>query len=559
MSYHYLEITRGVEVGRRFALPDGALSIGRSSQNAIALNPAEKSVSSHHAIIYKSATRIMLQDMQSTNGTFVNEQQVGEKDLSPGDVVGFGKNGPRLKFIVSETELELAAAAPAASDTAPVRPSTRAKTVEDRSVSFVSRDTGASTCREEYNTITRIKQDIPPDDTFLPPSATMEMEKKILHKRLGSSDMHKLVKNGERIEKIIGRGNVDEAQANLLRTAHGAYRKSQRQWVVVLSAVVGISLVTIAYFAVRAYQYRALLNHAQSIESELDDVEKKISDAKSRPDASKNELRRLVMELEEKNAKLAAMKTKIDTDDFGEFYSDPLEKTIDGILRRFGETDYHIPEEMVERVRFHIDVYSGRMKPTIARYLIRKEKYFPMIHRIFREKNMPVELCYISMLESGFNPNALSHAGARGLWQFMKPTGQKFGLRIDDQTDERLDPEKATHAAAEYFKDLIGIFGGKSSVMLAMAAYNAGEGRIMGALRKIDNPMRNRDFWYIYRMGYLAEETNEYIPRMIAMMIISERPADYGFDAKPAATASAADLEQETDFLDFDVEDTSLE
>ena len=340
---------------------------------------------------------------------------------------------------------------------------------------------------------------------------------------------------------------------------HFATRKSQRQWVVVLSAVVGISLVTIAYFAVRAYQYRALLNHAQSIESELDDVEKKISDAKSRPDASKNELRRLVMELEEKNAKLAAMKTKIDTDDFGEFYSDPLEKTIDGILRRFGETDYHIPEEMVERVRFHIDVYSGRMKPTIARYLIRKEKYFPMIHRIFREKNMPVELCYISMLESGFNPNALSHAGARGLWQFMKPTGQKFGLRIDDQTDERLDPEKATHAAAEYFKDLIGIFGGKSSVMLAMAAYNAGEGRIMGALRKIDNPMRNRDFWYIYRMGYLAEETNEYIPRMIAMMIISERPADYGFDAKPAATASAADLEQETDFLDFDVEDTSLE
>ena len=71
--------------------------------------------------------------------------------------------------------------------------------------------------------------------------------------------------------------------------------------------------------------------------------------------------------------------------------------------------------------------------------------------------------------------------------------------------------------------------------MLAMAAYNAGEGRIVGALRKIDNPMRNRDFWYIYRMGYLAEETNEYIPRVIALLIISEHPQQYNFEGLPSA------------------------
>ena len=88
--------------------------------------------------------------------------------------------------------------------------------------------------------------------------------------------------------------------------------------------------------------------------------------------------------------------------------------------------------------------------------------------------------------------------------------------------DERLDPEKSTEAAAEYFRDLIGIFGGKSSVMLALAAYNAGEGRVMGALKKIADPLRDRDFWYLYRMGYLAEETNEYIPRVIALIILAQ-------------------------------------
>ena len=147
---------------------------------------------------------------------------------------------------------------------------------------------------------------------------------------------------------------------------------------------------------------------------------------------------------------------------------------------------------------------------------------------------------------------ALSHAGARGLWQFMPKTARQFGLKVNDHVDERIDPQKATYAAAEYFKDLIGIFGGKSSVMLCMAAYNAGEGRVMGALRKIDDPMRNRDFWYIYRMGYLAEETNEYIPRVISFIIISEHPEDYGFGDYSGAGTDTGSLESENDFVEFD-------
>jgi membrane-bound lytic murein transglycosylase D len=173
-----------------------------------------------------------------------------------------------------------------------------------------------------------------------------------------------------------------------------------------------------------------------------------------------------------------------------------------------------------------------------------------MIRRVFRENKLPEDLAYVSMLESGFNPRALSPVGARGMWQFMPETGRRYGLRVDNTIDERCEPEKATLAAAKYFRELIAIFGGQSSVMLAMAAYNAGEGRIVGALRKIDNPMRNRDFWYIYRMGYLAEETNEYIPRVMALLIISEHPDQYGFGQIPSAPPESADAEN--DFIPLD-------
>ena len=87
--------------------------------------------------------------------------------------------------------------------------------------------------------------------------------------------------------------------------------------------------------------------------------------------------------------------------------------------------------------------------------------------------------------------------------------------------------------------------------MLVLAAYNAGEGRVQGALRKIDDPLRNRDFWYIYRMGYLAEETNEYIPRVFALMIISENQTDYGFGAVDTSSSGAETPEAENDFVEF--------
>ncbi len=547
MPYYYLEMVRGSVVGQRYLVPDGAVSIGRSSQNTIALPPAEKNVSGHHAILYKSPERILVQDLQSTNGTFVNEERVSERDFVAGDVLGFGQGGPRLKLVVSERELDTSA--PAGAGNA-FGDATSIKTHEEPVPILMSKD---ATANEEQKAIFKLRQQRhTDDDDKVRPSMTMELEKKLIDRNIDTDDMKDLMKQGGRLEKILSRGKVGETQTAMLRGAYKANKSMRRQLYYIIGAILFVSIAVISYFGIRSYQYKHLVTKAKTIKRDLDDYEKRIAAAKQKPEKNAKELEALIAQLEEKQKSFSTLKTKMTEDDFGKFYSDPLEKRIDEVLARFGETDYHIPSEMIDRVRYHIEYYSGNLHSTVARYLQRKDKYFPMIHRIFREKNLPIELAYVSMLESGFNPMALSHAGARGLWQFMPKTGRDFGLVVSDNVDERCDPQKATYAAAEYFKDLIGIFGGKSSVMLCMAAYNAGEGRVMGALRKIDDPMRNRDFWYIYRMGYLAEETNEYIPRVIAFILISEHPGDYGFGDYTGAIADTGSLESETDFVEFD-------
>jgi hypothetical protein len=548
MSYYYLEIVQGLEKGRRYLLSDGAISVGRSSQNTVVLHAGEKSVSGHHAIIYKSQDRITLQDLESTNGTYVNEEKVGERELSGGDVLGFGKTGPRFKLLKSETEPDLSAGARpgfASGD------STSVRTREDEVQRYANKPPSETTGKEDLELITKVRLRMPKDATPLSgPSQTMEMEKKILDKKFDASDMHHLMRDGKRLEKIIDRGKIGDTEASMLRTAHSAHRRSHKQWLIILGAVVAVSITAIAFFAIRATQYKSLLSKGMSLRAKLDAYEAQIADANKDPDANKRKLDSLINELDKAKRQLSTVKQDVRENDYGKFYSDPLEKTIDEVLMRFGETDYHIPKEMVERVRYHIGVYSGTLRGTIGKYIGRKEKYFPMIRRMFSQAKLPEDLAYVSMLESGFNPRALSPVGARGIWQFMPETGRRYGLRVDDKVDERCEPEKATHAAAKYFKELIAIFGGRSSVMLAMAAYNAGEGRVVGALRKIDNPMRNRDFWYIYRMGYLAEETNEYIPRVIALLIISEHPAQYGFTTIPSAPPEQADAPN--DFIPLD-------
>ncbi|HEX4995660.1 MAG TPA: transglycosylase SLT domain-containing protein [Methylomirabilota bacterium] len=186
------------------------------------------------------------------------------------------------------------------------------------------------------------------------------------------------------------------------------------------------------------------------------------------------------------------------------------------------------PVQFNEHVRFFLDRFqTGYRRAITEGRLARSGRYLPMIMDIFKEKGLPEELVFTAMIESGFNPVAVSRAGAKGLWQFMAPTARLYGLRVDRWLDERLDPEKSTVAAANYLRDLYTVFG---SWDLAQAAYNAGEMRVQQAIQGSGT----RDFWVLHRRSpYLLPETKNFVPAIHAATLIGRQPEQYGFTVVP--------------------------
>ncbi len=207
-----------------------------------------------------------------------------------------------------------------------------------------------------------------------------------------------------------------------------------------------------------------------------------------------------------------------------------IEREVLRILRRFGAATPRAAylETFVDEVQRYVDFYRGKHREFFERAYLRKHKYWPTIEAVFGPRSIPIELGYMALVESGFNPRAHSRADALGLWQFIPATGKRYGLR---RRDDFYDVRMATEAASEYLLDLIGIFG-SHSFLLATAAYNAGEGRIQGCLRELEDPFEKRNFWEI--RGCLARETREYVPRIMAAAVIATDPERFGFDLPSA-------------------------
>lgn len=167
-----------------------------------------------------------------------------------------------------------------------------------------------------------------------------------------------------------------------------------------------------------------------------------------------------------------------------------------------------------------------KVKPRFAQWLDRKPKYEPMISAKLAERDMPQDLIYLAMIESGFNPKAKSPAKAGGLWQFVSETGKRYGLTVNKRVDERNQPEKATDAALSYLSDLHDRFG---SWYLAAAAYNTGENRVGRIMRQVTGSEKGTDEDYYRISGLLPKETREYVPMMIAAGRIAKDPERYGF------------------------------
>ncbi|WP_194974956.1 lytic transglycosylase domain-containing protein [Aquiflexum lacus] len=183
------------------------------------------------------------------------------------------------------------------------------------------------------------------------------------------------------------------------------------------------------------------------------------------------------------------------------------------------ETD--MPFELNERIFAFINYFTVRNRDYTKMVLQRQDIFFPLFEQTLADHNMPDDIKFLAIIESGLNPTAKSRVGAMGLWQFMPATGKMYSLNINRDIDDRMDPEMSTEAAAKYLKSLYRMFGNWE---LALAAYNCGPGNVRKAIRRSGG---KKTFWEVYK--YLPRETRSYVPQFQAMMYVLRHTEDHNF------------------------------
>ncbi|WP_413291673.1 transglycosylase SLT domain-containing protein [Bdellovibrio sp. HCB185ZH] len=183
---------------------------------------------------------------------------------------------------------------------------------------------------------------------------------------------------------------------------------------------------------------------------------------------------------------------------------------------------FDLPVTYNNKVSKWVSYYQVKGNKWFREWLQRSYKYMPFIQSELRKANLPTDLAYMVMIESGFAPNAVSSAAAVGPWQFIEPTGVRYGLNKNWWLDERRDLHKSTTAAIKYLKDLYEEFG---SWYLVAASYNMGENGLRRQIKKYGT----KDYWTLIKLSALPVETQEYVPKILAAMLISKAPNLYGF------------------------------
>jgi membrane-bound lytic murein transglycosylase D len=226
-------------------------------------------------------------------------------------------------------------------------------------------------------------------------------------------------------------------------------------------------------------------------------------------------------------------------------YDDPVKEAVaETMIERLAGRGWDLPNLDHSQVDYFVDLFTNdpEARDRLQTFLIRSGRYLPMISIKLEEKDMPHDLIFLAMMESGFDPQARSQKAASGLWQFLAKTGRTMGLRVDGEVDERNHPERSTEAALDYLQYLHDRFG---SWYLAAAAYNAGEGRIAKIMKQVTGSVKatsEEDYYRIW--SRLPRETRNYVPQMIAAARIAKNPAAYGYDhLVPEEPISAEEVE----------------
>lgn len=504
-----LKIVSGSRSGTTVGFGREPVRVGRGASAELRFAGAEDAVvSTHHAQIVFERGAYYLVDSGSTNGTLVNGRKIAKQELRAGDRICFGfPGGPE-----ADVEIDADEAASLAGGTSA---NAYAKTVAGS-----------------------------PKGTLPAYDAEQDAERMARALKAGARDAgtHRVAdeaarKVAERRARAGGRSSGDTviilAQA-MNRVTETVRSRTTRRWIKVLAAVGGSALVVIGVLAgVVFWQQREidrLVSAKTTIDRQIQVLQERMQSENdtARLAAMEDSLAALagsaqtaLAELQRKDEARAAQLAA---------GGDELDREIRKILVKFNASTYAIPPIFRERLQFHIDelTTAGNRQAMYAR----KRRYWPAITKEFGALGLPEEMAYIAWVESGFDPAAQSAAGAVGLWQMTTTTAQALGLTVNGSVDERLDPEKQTKAAATYLASLMSEFG-EDSFMLVLASYNRGENGVRRVLRQVAREpggfrKDKRDFWHLYRMKLLPDETREYVPRVLAAAIVGNNAQKYG-------------------------------
>jgi membrane-bound lytic murein transglycosylase D len=497
-----LKIVSGSRNGTVCSFERQSVRVGRSAGAELRFDdPQDATVSMHHAQIVFERDGYFLVDTGSTNGTLLNGRRVaGKQRLGSGDRVRFGSPGGPEVEVEIETPQAMAAAS-TLGGTAPI------VTVAGSATQRAAAGTAAAGAGSGFRDSTLRVAD----------QAAREVARR--RARAGGKSS----------------GDTVMILAEAMNQASEAVRtRTTSMWLKVVAGVGAAALVVIGVLgAVVLYQQREidrLVDAKAGIDRQIQALELRMqaeTDAVSLAamedslvalaGSAQTTLKELQRKDEARAAQLSAG-------------GDELDREIRKILAKFNASTYAIPPIFRERLQFHIAELAGASNRRAMHG--RKQRYWPAIMKEFAALGLPEEMAYIAWVESKFDPAAQSPAGAVGLWQMTTSTAQSLGLTVDGTVDERLDPERQTRAAATYLARLLSEFG-EDSFMLVLASYNRGENGVRRALRQVAQEpggfrKDKRDFWHLYRLKLLPEETREYVPRVLAAAIVAGNARKYG-------------------------------
>lgn len=340
----------------------------------------------------------------------------------------------------------------------------------------------------------------------------------------------------------------------LIRRAFKDVKRRQSRTYLALISVVVLMLTVVSGVALFQYlQLQKMAGLATDIFYDMKELELHVADLESDLERDRADTRsaKLRAEIAESKRKLARMREKYDV------YAHELrtsrlippdseELLILRLAKIFGETEVAVPKTFITKVKEYIKKWqsSSRLENAIRR--LRENNYAPTIRAALASQELPPQFMYVALQETNFQPRAVGpmssrilrlYGPAKGMWQFIPPTGEKFGLKLGplrhtrryDPADERHDFRKSSYAAARYLKTIYRT-DAQASGLLVMASYNWGEGNIIKRLRKMPENPRERNFWKLLRHHKIPQETYDYVFYIFSAAVIFENPRRFGFE-----------------------------